>query len=1179
MKPLHLEITAFGPFADTEQVDFTKLPDDHPFLIGGPTGAGKTSVLDAMTYALFGKVPDDARPRNTALKSDHADEAAECRVSLTFVARGERCRISRTPKQFRRGKRSPGQVEKPPTALLEQFNAGVWQPVESKIIAIDKRMQETVGLTMEQFCKVAVLPQGRFQQVLNAGTTERVGLLRSLFGTEVLELAVGRMDTERKSLRQGVKNLETAVCTQRSGAAERIVKLNDELVARSEVPSGSQGPESTPVQTADVIDLVGRRPHGSAEAPLVVGDDRLRRSLSELSAGPFAQLLEDRDTAAAASGRAASQLTEASAESKLISRREELSAKRRDLDVAGQELGLRSLAIAKHRAAEPIQELLDRVADADEVVAGDAAKSESALRCLLPLVADEHIGFSDEVRTQIAATGAVSADNVDRLKVCAETAERQARSAATELAMLVKEFERISELEDERDTITAQMDAKATERTELSKHLASAEAETRSLAEERTRKAVLAARLDELDQAARNVGATLEARRDLEAAMSRRADEVSRLDEVRDRIRKLEAQAESLVEKVQSARTTAADESALRDRIAEIDRLAAAMSRRDELLANSASTAEQLSRAEAAADSAMSAFVAGSASVLADSLEDGEPCPVCGSAEHPSPAAFDDDGSEPMTADRLDVAMVEVDAARTAHDSARLALGALLQEHPELNEAVRPELADELNTVQGELDRAIDASETLSELEAEAAEVLEDLGNASDRRRELELSVSEQNGAIAESTKRVGDDAELPVHELEQTHAKVFAERSQAREAADRMGAIDDALGELAGSIVSDEQVITVLAGQTDSLEAKRRGVIDSLDQLVSKRRDRLGDAEASEVAERAEKASHHASELRDGLGDLTNSLAVLAGLRSRLQTAIAGSDFVGAEAVAAAVLDDGQVTAHEAWIEEWKRSDAVVSEALDQLRSLELPDEPLDLTALERTAASAAERARALDELAIRADAELSGIREVVESASDAESEALPSIQRLALLDEVHGVLSGNRTANYLAVEAWVLSSYLGEVVATANVHLRSLTGGRFSLEVDSSSVVGNAKRGLDLAVVDADTGRSRPTHTLSGGETFQASLALALGFADVLTSGAAGLQIDALFIDEGFGTLDADSVDTVVDVLDSLRSRGAMVGLISHVEAMKEALPVALEVQKRPDHRGSRVRQELCA
>jgi exonuclease SbcC len=160
------------------------------------------------------------------------------------------------------------------------------------------------------------------------------------------------------------------------------------------------------------------------------------------------------------------------------------------------------------------------------------------------------------------------------------------------------------------------------------------------------------------------------------------------------------------------------------------------------------------------------------------------------------------------------------------------------------------------------------------------------------------------------------------------------------------------------------------------------------------------------------------------------------------------------------------------------------------------------------------------------------------------------------------------------VGLEDWVLRTYLDEVVVAANAHLAEMSNGRYELEVDPDRARGPGRAGLELAVLDAWTGQSRPTASLSGGETFLASLALALGLADVATGANAGLRLDALFVDEGFGSLDEDTLDLAIDVLDRLRRRGAMVGVITHVEAMKDALPVAIEVTPRGDRGGSTVK-----
>ncbi|WP_042387698.1 SbcC/MukB-like Walker B domain-containing protein, partial [Streptacidiphilus melanogenes] len=138
----------------------------------------------------------------------------------------------------------------------------------------------------------------------------------------------------------------------------------------------------------------------------------------------------------------------------------------------------------------------------------------------------------------------------------------------------------------------------------------------------------------------------------------------------------------------------------------------------------------------------------------------------------------------------------------------------------------------------------------------------------------------------------------------------------------------------------------------------------------------------------------------------------------------------------------------------------------------------------------------------------------------------------------------------------------------------LRIMSGGRYTLEHTDARVRGNARSGLGLQVLDAWTGQYRDTATLSGGESFFASLALALGLADVVTDEAGGMPLDTLFIDEGFGALDPDTLEEVMSVLDSLRERDRAVGIVSHVSELRDRIPQQLTVHK--GRSGSTLSQE---
>ena len=203
MRPLKLELPAFGPFAGKEEVDFESLADLGLYLVAGNTGAGKTSVFDAMVYALYGKVPGARGTKGEGvarLRSDFASPSVTAAVKLEFDIRGTVWRAHRTPEQYRARKRGDG----PPTkvqakATLERTTGSSWTEEASGVRAVDARIVELLGLNHEQFSQVVLLPQGKFEKVLQARATEREALLRTLFATEGYERAAEYLKTLAKA--------------------------------------------------------------------------------------------------------------------------------------------------------------------------------------------------------------------------------------------------------------------------------------------------------------------------------------------------------------------------------------------------------------------------------------------------------------------------------------------------------------------------------------------------------------------------------------------------------------------------------------------------------------------------------------------------------------------------------------------------------------------------------------------------------------------------------------------------------------------------------------------------------------------------------------------------------------------------------------------------------------------
>ncbi|MBN9208065.1 MAG: SMC family ATPase [Microbacterium ginsengisoli] len=283
-----------------------------------------------------------------------------------------------------------------------------------------------------------------------------------------------------------------------------------------------------------------------------------------------------------------------------------------------------------------------------------------------------------------------------------------------------------------------------------------------------------------------------------------------------------------------------------------------------------------------------------------------------------------------------------------------------------------------------------------------------------------------------------------------------------------------------------------------------------------------------------------------------------------RCADALGGSPFADADAVRAAVRDAVQRDRLDARVRGHEASVATVTARRAELEALGLPEEPVDVAAAQEALRVARDAVRSATDALSRHDqaaAALSDLRDRAAAVDEGRAELERTHQIVARLADT---LAGRAPNDYrMPLETYVLAAELEEIVTAANVRLDEMSSGRYRLQHTDARASHGAQSGLGLEIVDAFTAVARPAHSLSGGETFLASLALALGLAEVVTARAGGIRLDTLFIDEGFGSLDAETLDLAMRTLDELRSGGRTVGVISHVEAMKEQIPAQLVVE----------------
>lgn len=623
---------------------------------------------------------------------------------------------------------------------------------------------------------------------------------------------------------------------------------------------------------------------------------------------------------------------------------------------------------------------------------------------------------------------------------------------------------------------------------------------------------------------------------DLAAAKAVLAEE-ERIHAFRERSRREDAQAGALRSQAEAAAGTlaslAGEQTRLTGEAAELSRLAeaepraeAAEARAGELVSTIGAYAAAREEADAAEQAAadarqeyqdlrqvwqdlLQARLEQAAAELAHGLEDGAACPVCGGLEHPRPAALPP-GQEAVTREAEQDAKARADAAEAAFDAARSMAG----KAAEAAAALRA--------------RGGDGDPAAAQEQLEAA------------RTELERA-REAAGALADAERRLeGIGAELAALEAARSEDLI-----QAAQAESRAAAAAEQAAELSGRVADALHGFESIAARVRSL--------DLLGRLAGAVREAAGTAAAS---------SEELERVRDELGE-----------------ALAGTGFSSAAEVNAALLDAGTADAYASALREWDeagrrllvRREGQDASADTDGEPVPVPDEEDVAEAAEQAAAArkaqeeAALLVRLLEGSAVR-------LAEYSTELAEALERTAPLRARRELLQSVADTARGSGENEYkMTLSTYVLAARLEQVAAAATERLAAMTGGRYAL-VHSDSKSGNRKAGLGLHVTDEWTGQHRDTSTLSGGESFMASLSLALGLADVVQQEAGGVNIETLFVDEGFGSLDEQSLEQVMDALEGLRDGGRVVGLVSHVAEMKQRIPAQLQILK--GRNGSTVR-----
>ncbi|MFT3797256.1 AAA family ATPase [Microbacterium sp.] len=1043
MKLHRLELTGFGPFRQEQTVDFDAYDADGLFLISGRTGAGKSSILDGVSFALYGSVPryDGGEKR---LRSDHCHPTDPTEVRLEFTVGGTRWRVTRAPEYDRPAKRGGGLTTEVARAELEEWVDGAWAGRAAKPRTVGELLGGVLGLNAQQFQQVILLAQNKFSTFLLAPGSDRQALLRTLFGTRRFERYRDDLDRRRLEAQRAMDAVSTR--------AQTLLDQAERLVGEAEPGEGEAG--ETGAATGDAT--------GTATGGDATGD----------ATGRGTDLAARRETMTLALQRAQFRVAQAETAS-VRAGAAYAAAVAAHTEAAARAQRAAELAAARTRLAE-----LER--RAPEVAAGrlrlERARAAAAVRA--PLEAASRAGAARDAAARVV-------DDAER----AWAGRRGAAGVAGD-----------ADIEAVLDALTgnlARWQAAAAQERELIDVEATGES--------------LARRVDEVSAA---LAALAQQQELIPAERIRIESALTVADEARARRDDLRRARDELTAALTAARE--AEDLRRQARVA------------DETYARAGEAARE---ARAVVDALVRRRLAGYAGELSSALVDGEPCAVCGSTAHPHPAAPADDA---VTPDAIDAAEAARDTAteteRTAGDAARAAqqrLGAA-------RERAGGRSADELDGLRTGLDRdlaAADAAATEAQRLRTRRDELDRLGAAADAERAAQTTLlaglREQHAACAADAARLRGavDAARGDHgSVAERVAAVTADRDRARALADARAALAEA-----------ERVRAAALADRDARLASSPFAVPEDGRQVPE------DAPAAADRSAAERAATDAAasllpddEVRTLDADLAQHLADLTATRARLL-----------------------------------ELDAEDTEAPGTAHAAAEPPDPDAALAASEVAVASADAARAAA-IAARRDAENTAarLRDLLVQADDACAVVAEAAAAAAVVTRLSDTVAG-RAPNTMKMdlETFVLAAELEEIVAAANVRLAEMSSGRYTLHHSDARASRGRASGLGIDVLDAHTGRLRSPDSLSGGETFLASLALALGLGEVVTSRAGGIRLDTLFVDEGFGALDPETLELAMRTLDELRAGGRSVGVISHVEAMKEQLPAQLVVEATPE------------
>ena len=1050
MKPVQLVMSAFGPYAGVETIDFTKLGENGMFLVTGKTGAGKTIIFDAITFALFGETSGSSR-KVGSLRSDFADMTADTYVELTFSHKGREYQVVRSPQYERAKKRGEGTVTTVAKATLYRLPD---TPVEG-VKQVDEAIVDILKIDFNQFKQISMIAQGEFRELLEADTTKRTAILQKIFMTQgysrMSDILKKRRDEAEAGLgeyhRSIIQYFDGVVCDKESQYIEDFNQIRSQ-----------SDKDRKDYQIEDKILLIEKL-LCEEQAQIEVLKEQVKTSDEQLQEATRAHNL-------------------AKSTNEAFAKLDALEYSKKELEEQQGQMNLLRQELERYKKATYTVAPIYAVLQQDET---QLKRNQKLLEEAKKNVEDGELAV---VKT------------------------RQELELVQQREPVAKEKQLKAQLLKEKEPDYEKKDALLQQKSILEQNGK----------QEQEKGEVYRIQIEKIQQIIQDAEQEKEAIR----------ESGEKLTELRAAIQIQEKQHEECATIVNEI-------------IPDYRDLQEAHKKALKGFETKRVKHEELKQTYNHMRCVLENSKAG---LLAKDLQEGMPCPVCGSTSHPHLAAMPEESVEEEMLEQCERQMNQADKERELANAEAGNIYARWEEK-------RKQLTGAIGKLMGQAEQNVETQ--FDDVERKYKKITEELEEKRRQQTQYEKAVKRDQ--------ELGKELETQRNMLKETVPLQQHWKQQREELNRHLAAIEGgykSYGELPFATLKEAR------SERETLEKEAEKLLSDMKQkeaAFTQAREGLL-ASKTALAEKENVCREQQKKTEES--------------KQQFAECLSGNGFVDEEAFLAYRVEERVIKETDTAISQYD-NDVSINFAQLEVAKRECADKQrVDETELAQDFRQKKEVFDSFQQQLANLENRRKNNADILKKIKKEAEKAGKSLHSLNTLVHLHNLVNGNVTGkNRTTFEQYVQTAGFDGIIAAANRRLSPISGGQYELCRHEDPNDKSGKKALALDILDNYTGKKRSVGTLSGGESFKASLSLALGLSDRVTASAGGVSIEALFIDEGFGTLDEQSLDDAIKMLLSLTDSNKTIGIISHREELMEVIPKKLRITKT--NQGSTVDVEL--